>query len=289
LACRLTAQCAHTGAGEGTAMIAVDGEVLRAVAPKFIGVLAEAQARIIGAIEGVIRGTLEEYEISTRLRVAHFLAQIIHEAAGLRTTEEFASGAAYEGRKDLGNVNPGDGRRYKGRGLLQLTGRANYKRLGEKLGINLVDEPTLAAEPKLSLKIACEYWTDRKINAACDADDLIAVTKKVNGGLNGLADRRQLLVKAKAALARVEGIVVASSAPSRSRPTLHRGSQGEAVGELQTLLRDLGFQVAVDQDFGAATELAVMSVQSNAKLKADGIVGSMTWRELDNAAQAKAA
>jgi predicted chitinase len=97
-----------------------------------MGVLAEAQAGIIGAIEGVIQSTLDQYEIDTRLRVAHFLAQIIHEAAGLSTTEEFASGAAYEGRKDLGNVNPGDGRLYKGRGLLQLTGRANYKRLGER-------------------------------------------------------------------------------------------------------------------------------------------------------------
>jgi putative chitinase len=270
-------------------MIAVDGDVIRAVAPKYMGILAEAQAGIIGAIEGVIQSTLEQYEIDTRLRVAHFLAQIIHEAAGLSTTEEFASGAAYEGRKDLGNVNPGDGRRYKGRGLLQLTGRANYKRLGEKVGINLEDDPALAAEPKLSLTIACEYWTDRRINAVCDADDLIAVTKKVNGGLNGLADRRQLLVKAKAALARVEGIVVATAAPARSRPTLHRGSQGEAVAELQMLLRNLGFLLAIDQDFGAATELAVMSVQKNAKLKPDGIVGPATWRELDNAVQAKAA
>jgi putative chitinase len=254
-----------------------------------MGVLAEAQAGIIGAIEGVIQSTLDQYEIDTRLRVAHFLAQIIHEAAGLSTTEEFASGAAYEGRKDLGNVNPGDGRLYKGRGLLQLTGRANYKRLGEKLGVNLEDDPALAAEPKLSLSIACEYWTDRRINAACDADDLIAVTKKVNGGLNGLADRRQLLVKAKAALARVEGIVIASSAPARSRPTLHRGSQGEVVAELQMLLRNLGFHLAIDQDFGAATELAVMSVQQNVRLKRDGIVGPATWAELDKTAQAKAA
>jgi putative chitinase len=254
-----------------------------------MGVLAEAQAGIIGAIEGVIQSTLDQYEIDTRLRVAHFLAQIIHEAAGLSTTEEFASGAAYEGRKDLGNVNPGDGRLYKGRGLLQLTGRANYKRLGEKLGVNLEDDPALAAEPKLSLSIACEYWTDRRINAACDADDLIAVTKKVNGGLNGLADRRQLLVKAKAALARVEGIVIASSAPARSRPTLHRGSQGEVVAELQMLLRNLGFHLAIDQDFGAATELAVMSVQQNVRLKRDGIVGPATWAELEKTAQAKAA
>jgi putative chitinase len=270
-------------------MIALDGEVLRAIAPKFIGAPAESQAHIIGAIEGVLQSTLAQYAIDTRLRVAHFLAQIIHESAGLRTTEEFASGAAYEGRKDLGNVKPGDGRLYKGRGLLQLTGRANYKKLGDKLNIDLEDEPLKAGEPKLSLVIACEYWTDRNINAACDADDLIAVTKKVNGGLNGLADRRQLLVKAKAALARVEGIVVATTAPTKSRPTLHRGSQGEAVGELQALLRTLGFQLAIDQEFGAATEVAVMSVQSNANIKADGIVGPQTWLILEKATAQPAA
>src|SRR5258705_6684900 len=122
-------------------MIAVDGDVIRAIVPKYIGVVAEAQAHIISAIEGVIQSTLDQYEIDSRLRVAHFLAQIIHESAGLRTTEEFASGAAYEGRKDLGNVRPGDGRLYKGRGLLQLTGRANYKKLGDKIGIDLEEEP----------------------------------------------------------------------------------------------------------------------------------------------------
>ena len=265
-------------------MIPVDAEVLRAIVPRFSGAKAEAQARIIDTIDGTMQSTLAQYKIDTRLRVAHFFAQIIHELAGLRTTEEFASGQTYEGRADLGNVKPGDGRRYKGRGLLQLTGRANYRRFGEKLGVNLEAEPTLAAEPKLSLTIACEYWAHRKINANCDADDLIAVTRKVNGGLNGLADRRQLLVKAKAALARVEGIVVASSTPADAKPVLRRGSQGDAVGELQTLLRKAAFPLAIDQDFGAATELAIMGVQKDARLAADGIVGPTTWRALEKRA-----
>jgi putative chitinase len=265
-------------------MIPLDAELLRTIVPRFSGAKAEAQARILDTIEGAIQSTLAQYRIDSRLRIAHFLAQVIHESAGLRTTEEFASGQAYEGRVDLGNVRPGDGRRYKGRGLLQLTGRANYKRLGEKLGIRLEQEPALAAEPRLSLTIACEYWTDRKINVNCDADDLIAVTKKVNGGLNGLDDRRRYLVKAKAALARIEGIIVASSAPADAKPVLRRGSQGDAVGELQTLLRKAGFPLAIDQDFGAATELAVMGVQKDARLTADGIVGPTTWRAVEKRA-----
>jgi len=95
------------------------------------------QAEIIKEAGQVLQATLEAYEINTRLRIAHFLGQTCHESAGFRTTEEFASGAAYEGRKDLGNVKKGDGRLYKGRGLLQLTGLANYAEYGKALGVDL--------------------------------------------------------------------------------------------------------------------------------------------------------
>src|SRR5690606_28454782 len=108
--------------------------------------------------------TLNAYQINTKLRIAHFMGQVAHECAGFRTTEEFASGAAYEGRADLGNNQTGDGVRYKGRGLIQLTGRANYRRIGGLLGLPLEAEPQLAAEPATSLKIACEYWKIRNIN-----------------------------------------------------------------------------------------------------------------------------
>jgi putative chitinase len=265
-------------------VIPVNATVLRAIVPRFSGAKAEAQARIIDAIDGTIQSSLAQHKIDTRLRIAHFLAQIVHESAGMRTTEEFASGEKYEGRRDLGNVRPGDGPRYKGRGLIQLTGRANYKRFGEKLRIPLEDEPARAAEPGLSLTIACEYWSDRKVNPFCDADDLIAVTRKVNGGLIGLDDRRQYLVKAKAALANVEALLVAADAPADARPVLRRGSRGDAVGELQTLLRKAGFLLAVDQDFGPATELAVMSVQKDARLTPAGIVDPPTWRAIEKRA-----
>lgn len=190
-------------------MIPIGGDFILAVAPRFSGAKAEAQSRIVGEISGVFGPTLASYKIHTRLRIAHFMAQVAHECAGFRTTEEFASGQTYEGRKDLGNKEPGDGKRYKGRGLIQLTGRANYKKIGQRLDLPLEENPQLAGEAVISLKIACEYWKHRKINVAADRDDLIGATKLVNGGLNGLDDRRKYLQKAKVCLANIEGIKVA--------------------------------------------------------------------------------
>jgi len=123
---------------------------MREIAPRFSGKMAERQAEIIKEAGQVLQATLEAYEINTRLRIAHFLGQTCHESAGFRTTEEFASGAAYEGRKDLGNVKKGDGRLYKGRGLLQLTGGANYAEYGRALGVDLENNPAMAAEPTKS-------------------------------------------------------------------------------------------------------------------------------------------
>lgn len=257
-------------------MIPIDGDFILAVAPRFSGTKAQAQARIVGAISAVFAPTLDHYDINTKLRIAHFMGQVTHECAGFRTTEEFASGAAYEGREDLGNIHRGDGKRYKGRGLIQLTGRANYREIGDVLGLPLEDDPELAAEPVTSLKIACEYWKTRKINDAADRDDLIKATKLVNGGLNGLEDRRKYLQKAKTALASIEGIRV-SLAEGGNTVVLRRGSFGDSVRELQELLVANGFDVAIDADFGPATELAVMMLQKHNGLVVDGIVGKNTW------------
>jgi putative chitinase len=141
------------------------------------------------------------YRISdTPLRLTHFLAQLGHESDGYRAMEEYATGAAYEGRKDLGNTQPGDGRRFKGRGPIQVTGRANYRRIGQKIGIDLESNPGIAAIPSLGVLTACIYWDDHSLNALADADNVLAITRSINGGTNGLDDRKARLVKAKGLL-----------------------------------------------------------------------------------------
>lgn len=135
--------------------------------------------------------------LDTPLRLAHFMAQLIHESGSFKYMEEIASGAAYEGRNDLGNTQPGDGVRYKGRGPIQITGRSNYRYFGGKIGIAIEANPTLAASPSIGLHLALEYWKDRGINALADKDDVEAVTRKINGGTNGLPDRKAQLAKLK--------------------------------------------------------------------------------------------
>jgi putative chitinase len=260
-------------------MIPVDGNFILAVAPRFSGSKAEAQAHIVGQISAVFAPILDSYDINTKLRIAHFMGQITHECAGFRTTEEFASGASYEGRTDLGNIHAGDGKRYKGRGLIQLTGRYNYKKIGEILELPQEEHPEIAAEPVTSLKIACEYWKHRKINEIADGDDLIKVTTLVNGGQNGLEDRRKYLQKSKTAIANLEGIRVAIQEGGNT-VVLRRGAIGDAVIELQKLLAAKGYRLSIDGDFGAATELAVTLFQQSNGLIIDGIVGRSTWTNL---------
>lgn len=266
-------------------MLPVDASTMLEIAPRFTGDRARRQAAIVAEAGAVLRATLAAAGIDTRLRLAHFLAQACHESDGFCTTEEFASGEAYEGRRDLGNTQPGDGPRYKGRGLIQLTGRANYRDYGQALGLGLEDKPALAAEPALSLRIACEFWTRHRINAACDADDVVQVTRLVNGGLNGLDSRRALTARAKAALARMEALMQAGrqAPPDADHPILHRGATGEAVAALQRLLRAQGFALAVDGAFGPATELAVARFQSGSRLPQDGVVAAATWAALEAA------
>ncbi|MBX9910493.1 MAG: peptidoglycan-binding protein [Beijerinckiaceae bacterium] len=138
--------------------------------------------------------------MTTRLRICHFLAQAAHETDRFRTLEEYggpAYFARYEGRRDLGNTQSGDGARYHGRGIFQLTGRANYRRFGEAIGVDLEREPERAKEAEISLRVALAYWRERGCNAAADADDVVAVTKLINGGRNGLPERTRLLAVAK--------------------------------------------------------------------------------------------
>lgn len=131
-----------------------------------------------------------EFAITTQRRASMFLAQVLHESCRLVYFEEIASGQAYEGRRDLGNSHPGDGRRFKGRGPIQLTGRANYRWAGRLLGLDLEAHPELAAGHSVGWRIAALYWHSRGLNALADAGDFIGITRKINGGTNGLASRQ---------------------------------------------------------------------------------------------------
>jgi predicted chitinase len=137
----------------------------------------------------LVNTAMREGRITTRARAAAFLAQLGHESGSLRWMEELASGAAYEGRLDLGNTQPGDGRRYKGRGPIQLTGRANYRAAGKALGLPLEDNPKMAARPAVGFRTAVWYWTTRGLNPLADRGDFKGITRRINGGYNGLSDR----------------------------------------------------------------------------------------------------
>lgn len=255
-------------------MFNLNADLLRAVAPRQRGRRAEHQAAIIAAVGPVLHDTLAAYEIDPPLRAAHFIAQICHESDGFVTTVEYASGEEYETRLDLGNCQPGDGVRFKGRGLIQLTGRANYAAYGPAVGLDLVAHPDQAADPVVSLKLACEYWRRRGLNAFADRDDIVRITRRINGGQNGLASRRAFLAAAKAALRGDPAVA------SNSLPTLHAGDRGPDVTNLQELLQDHGYNVLGDGNFGRATQTAVRQFQRAKRLGADGIVGPLTWAAL---------
>jgi putative chitinase len=206
--------------------------------------------------------------------LAHFVAQTGHESDGFVTTTEYSDGTQYEGRTDLGNTEPGDGPRYKGRGLLQLTGRVNYRSIGKFLDIDLEDNPLQAAEPVVSLRIACEYWKAKHLNCHADRDDIRTVTQLVNGGQNGFADRKAYLVKAKAALGHVPG-------PMPARITVKRGDKSDEVTALQVRLRLAGEPMSADGDFGGGTEAAVQRFQQSNGLPATGVADAATWAALE--------
>jgi predicted chitinase len=159
-----------------------------------------------------INDTCTRFNISTPIQQLCFLAQVGHESGSLFFTEELASGAAYEGRKSLGNTQPGDGIRFKGRGLIQITGRANYKAVGDALGVDFVGNPALLGgknvnvctpdQIKNAALSAGWYWDSRKLNtiagsidimqpidSGTNLDNFILLTRKINGGTNGLNDR----------------------------------------------------------------------------------------------------
>lgn len=149
---------------------------------------------------------MEEFDINDNaLRQAAFLAQIAHESGEFRFMREIwgptPTQKRYEGRADLGNTQPGDGERFKGRGPIQITGRANYKKYGDLLGLPLTEKPEMAETPDVAFRIAGAFWknTTRKgknLNQLADTKDFVEITKAINGGTNGLQERQEYYASA---------------------------------------------------------------------------------------------
>ena len=178
------------GAGQSSgAAGGVSAEQLRAIAPNL-------SADRAAALTPHLNRAMAEAGITTQRQQAAFIAQLAQESGGFRYFEELASGAAYEGRRDLGNTQPGDGRRFKGRGPIQLTGRANYRAAGRALGLDLENNPELVSRPDVGFRVAAWFWNSRGLNGIAESGDFREVTRRINGGYNGLAVRQQYYQRA---------------------------------------------------------------------------------------------
>ena len=136
-----------------------------------------------------LNAAMEEFSINTPLRQAAFLAQIAHESGSLRYVKELATGSAYENRKDLGNIKAGDGPSFKGRGLIQITGRTNYENVGIALGLDCVNHPELLESRANACRSAAWWWKEHGLNELADVGEFCKITRRINGGYNGEAER----------------------------------------------------------------------------------------------------
>lgn len=173
-------------------------ELLKKIDPHVIN---NAQTR---ALIPFLNETLRDYEINTKKRVAMFLAQILHESGHLVYLREIwgptEAQKRYEGRRDLGNTQPGDGRRYSGKGLIQTTGRNNYALLSKEMGVDFVLHPEWLELPKYAAYSAGAFWGRNNLNHLADMGAIEGVTRRVNGGLNGFAERKEIYGNALAYL-----------------------------------------------------------------------------------------
>jgi putative chitinase len=246
---------------------------------------------------------LPKYEINTPNRIAGFFAQTGHEsmnftalsenlayraetleklfskyfskagrnAADYAKQPEKTANIIYGGR--MGNVQEGDGYRFRGRGVIQLTGRDNYTAFGKSVGMSPEQVIDYVQTKKGALESACWYWNSRKINTACDSGDIVLMTKLVNGGTIGLEDRKKHYEQALAVLGGAVPAPIANAAAILG--VLKKGSTGENVKRLQA---ELGLED--DGVFGPNTESAVKKWQTANGLTADGIVGPKTLAKL---------
>lgn len=257
-----------------------------AIAPRALPEIVDALVR--RSSEYLIR-----YRIDKPRRLAHWLGQMAHESQGFarleenlnysaarlravfpdRVTDERADQLArnpraianhvYGGR--FGNVGPDDGWLFRGRGLIGLTFRDNYRVYGNMIGIDLEARPDLAADPQISIAVACAYWRHRGCNVAADADDVERLTQIINGGVNGLSERTRLTARAWSALF-----------PPANPRLLRAGADGHDVALLQGELIELGLGGRPDGIFGPATSARVRVLQREGGIADDGIVGPGT-------------
>ena len=253
---------------------------------------------------------LPKYDITTDQRIAGFISQCAHESMdfnamsenlnyreetlnkvfpryfgpGKRNAAEYAKNpekiANYvymdEFRTSkLGNTQPGDGWRFRGRGLKQLTGRDNYTRFAKDYDMTAEEAAVWVETKEGALASALWFWNTNKLNAVADTGNVAALTKKINGGDIGLADRQARYAKAMAALGGKIDTSAPAAAPAASGGTLRRGSKGDDVKKMQAKLG-----LAADGDFGPGTEAALKKWQAANGLTADGVAGPKTLAKL---------
>lgn len=223
-----------------------------------------AKQDIIEDIADYFNKHASAYDITTENRICHFFAQAAHESAHFQTLTEYADGSAYEGRTDLGNIQPGDGKRYKGRGIFQLTGRSNYRLFGKRIGLDLENNPALAQHPEVSVLTALEYWKDRNLNKYADNDDINSITAKINGGYNGLDDRKNYLQSMKKLI-------------HEDLDIIKKGDIGPEVKQVQQMLIYHGYKLTADGIFGSGTESVVKQFQSSKNILVSGMVDKNTF------------
>jgi len=148
-----------------------------------------------------LNAAMDEFEINTPKRQSAFLAQLAHESGEFLYVREIASGEAYEGRADLGNTEPGDGVRFKGRGLIQITGRANYAACAAALGADLITHPELLEAPDFACRSAAWFWKSRGLNELADESHFREITRRINGGYTHYERRLAYFNRAEQALA----------------------------------------------------------------------------------------
>jgi putative chitinase len=196
-----------------------------------------------------LQAAIEEFEIDRPAREAAFIAQLAHESGELRFMEEIWGPTAAQRRYEppstlaakLGNTETGDGKRFKGRGPIQITGRANYKRFGDLLGLDLVADPPRAAVPDVAFKIAGLFWSKKGLNELADlatAESFREITRRINGGFNGLSDRQRFYEVARTVLGTALGTLPGRKRSSRVRRKSSLPSEPSFARGYEAILAD---------------------------------------------------